>query len=581
MHLVLLETSGNQSFIFSTNKLRENVGASELTYRAGTQWLLEAVEQAGGPPGLWDENTWQLRRNLLNPQLNRAITDEGVIAEVILATSGKALLLVKTRECGQEIICKVTTKAIQYAPGLDLCGVISNHFEWEEERIGDVNRMLHERFDEVHANLPGPAMRFLRLPVVEDCATSGLPAAQLDRSDKNDAGPRSAVSRHKRAYRQKYATRMQALLDPDEAKIRFARNIEKLEEGSEWLAVIHADGNGLGEVFLNFGEYADCTHARQNRDYVNRYRRFSLGLDICTEKAFLKALTEMLRRDKDAWFEPRILPIVLGGDDLTVVCDGQAALQFTYDFLTEFEEQTGRNDLELVGDIIPYIAGEAFPSTRHLSACAGVAIVKPHFPFSAYYDLAEELIRSAKEVKRLIVHPDKQKHGQPVPWPCSAIDFHALYDSTATSLSEIRRKLRPDDGKTRIYGRPYVVTKPEKLKGAAEESQRWTEDHHWQKLRARVEKIQEQEDGRRKIPNSQLHDLRAGLHLGKSFADARFNLIRQRYQTESDKGIEVLAENNGTFFRPETIDEDGEEKKVWVTSLLDAMDAANFWGREE
>ncbi len=288
----------------------------------------------------------------------------------------------------------------------------------------------------------------------------------------------------------------------------------------------------------------------------------------------------MLKRDKDAWFKLPILPILLGGDDLTIICDGHAALQFTHDFLTEFEEQTARNDLELAGDIIPFIAGNAFKPARYLSACAGIAIVKPHFPFSAAYDLAEELIKSAKDVKKLIVHPDKQKHGQPVSWPCSAVDFHALYDSTATSLGEIRRKLTPDKV-TRIYGRPYVVTELEKLKGAKMKSPQWADKHHWQKLRESVEKIREQEDGHRKIPNSQLHDLRAGLHRGKGVANARFNLIRQRYQDEDDKGIEVLAESNGSLFREEIIEEDGKEKKVCVSSLLDVMDAANFWGREE
>lgn len=91
MHLILIETSGNQNYIFSTNKLRENVGASELTYRVGTQWVLKAVEEVGGPSGLWADNSAQFRRNLLNTQLNRPINEEGVLVEVIVATSGKAL----------------------------------------------------------------------------------------------------------------------------------------------------------------------------------------------------------------------------------------------------------------------------------------------------------------------------------------------------------------------------------------------------------------------------------------------------------------------------------------------------------
>jgi hypothetical protein len=41
--MVLVETAGNQKTIFQTNRLSENVGASELIYRVGTEYVLRAV----------------------------------------------------------------------------------------------------------------------------------------------------------------------------------------------------------------------------------------------------------------------------------------------------------------------------------------------------------------------------------------------------------------------------------------------------------------------------------------------------------------------------------------------------------
>ncbi|MDW8266683.1 MAG: hypothetical protein RMJ52_15275 [Gemmataceae bacterium] len=44
----MIETHGNQTNIFATNKLGENVGTSELTARVRTGFVLEAVKAAGG-----------------------------------------------------------------------------------------------------------------------------------------------------------------------------------------------------------------------------------------------------------------------------------------------------------------------------------------------------------------------------------------------------------------------------------------------------------------------------------------------------------------------------------------------------
>jgi len=585
LHLVLIETSGNQQYIFATNKLRENVGASELTYRVGTEWVLDAVEAVSGKK-IWADNSQQLRENLCNSDLNPLITRDGVEVEVIIATSGKALLLVKKSEVARKIVRQVTMKALEFAPGIDVCGVISNRFDWNDKSLGEVNEEIHKRFEEVRTSRPGPALRFLRLPVVTECKSSGLPASKWHDVDEKDAAARSVVNIRKWENREAYENRMQKLPGLSEMKVNFAKNVGKLEADCDWLAVIHADGNGLGEIFLKFGKHAGCQpdppvsdYRQLNETHVDKFRRFSLALDVCTEKAFLSSLEKLLERDVDVWFKLPILPLVLGGDDLTIVCDGKAALQFTEHFLTEFEKET-----EVAVDICQ-IAKVALGAPR-LSACAGIAIVKPHFPFSAAYDLAEELIKSAKQVKRIVIKPKNQESLPDEPWPCSAIDFHALYDSTASELEEIRGrkvegefrgKLVLDGGKTKLYARPYVVTDLDTLQKDKPKGLEWAESHHWRELEGRINAILQSDEAdteRRALPNSQLHDLRAGLFLGKDVANDRYQLISHRYEKANLKNFE--EKDGGIFFE----DSDSRKNQFNATKLLDAMDAANFWVKE-
>ncbi|MFM7857196.1 MAG: hypothetical protein ACKO96_36075, partial [Flammeovirgaceae bacterium] len=108
--------------------------------------------------------------------------------------------------------------------------------------------------------------------------------------------------------------------------------------------------------------------------------------------------------------------------------------------------------------------------------------------------------------------------------------------------------------------------------------QKWAEFHQWQELTKRVQALQarSKDDDRSNLPNSQIHELRSDLFLGREGADARYQLIRDRYL---DKGIQTLegnGEKQSLFLLQE---EDG--KSVYITALLDAIEAKEFLQSEE
>ena len=578
MHLVLLETSGNQNYIFSTNKLKENIGASELTYRAGTKCVLDAVAQIRKQASLWSADSEELRWNLLdlkqNPRLEgNGNTDSKV--EIIMATSGKALLLVSEEEIGKTIIRWATYAVLKDSPGVDLCGVISKSFEMGESgQLANAIKKVHLQFEEVKAKRPSMDMRFLRLPIVDECATSGLPAAELVKdiaTAKSTLRPYSAISMAKRKNHIYGEQRVAAMLRRYDPALKLSESLTFADaEETQWLAIIHADGNGLGEIFLSFDKHLlnliKEKHAIEaefvsDREYAERLREFSIALDICTEKAFVTALKATFLFKEQTTSLP-IAPLVLGGDDLTVVCDAQYALQFTVYFLKEFEKETTL--AQVVGGttitIVPELAKIALGVTR-LSSCAGIAIIKPHFPFSVAYHLAEQLLKTAKTIKTKVTNPENNK-----PYPCSAIDFHILYDSSGTDLDTIRKKQQVDNGQTLLYNSPYVVTDIDSI--PEENGKTWATRHDWNDLCSKAKALSPDQESDQelpsKLPNSQVHTLRSYLYMGREAADGYYQMIKGRYNFTN------LEDSEGSLFYKE------QDSDVHTTSLLDAMDVMAF-----
>ena len=407
--------------------------------------------------------------------------------------------------------------------------------------------------------IPGPDHRFQRLPVVENCKTSGLPASVLEPLP-GDAKPVpiSKVSKTKYDAADQGKLRLFELVKRRFEKAMMPDDLDKLErrfKDTSWIAIIHADGNGIGQIFMDFAKHCGGKDGSA-RDYLDKMRRFSCALDMCTESAFGRALEKMGDRlggeKKSEKISLPVLPLVIGGDDLTVICDGQYAVRMTRDFLEFFEEETSK--IDHLDGIIPEIAEKAFGAGR-LGICAGIAIVKPHFPFHSAYKLAVSLLDSAKSVKTKVL-------SNKTPFPTSALDYHVLYDSSGVELNQIRKKLIVDEGSTKLFSRPYIVSNLEGLPQTE-----WVSRRTFSLLKSRVEAMtaEDKDTKRRRLPNTQLHELRGGLFRGRKEADAIFGLIKGRYK---DAGIDILSGDGESLFC--------QEDREYHTGLLDSLDLVEF-----
>jgi hypothetical protein len=256
---------------------------------------------------------------------------------------------------------------------------------------------------------------------------------------------------------------MKALMELPERMV-WTRELDKLgrAEGSESaIAVVHVDGNAMGERF-----------EEASRKGLAAVRALSARVDHFTERALCDALQWVADSVDDGRFGPRaggfalyrgddgavfpVRPIIYGGDDLTLVCNGRIALDLAAKLLSAWHLQSG--DLAV-------------------HACAGVAIVGPHEPFSRAVDLAERLCRRAKRWQRDRGLTD-----------ASSLDW-ALCRSGETELETTPAR----------SARPYVV-----VGSAPEPFQRW-DWFRWEllwRLRAESGLHEAHPSGRRRIGNA-------------------------------------------------------------------------------
>ena len=451
-YLVMLQTNSNQPFIFSSPRLREQIGASfEITLLS--HWVKEEAEK------------------LLNPKLLPTsfwVSDSsGKVLVRFTETDGDP------KELAKRLIREVTLRALTDAPGLDVTGVF---IETSSDPVNpeDLNR-LDRAFSEYTLSRRPAAARFPQFPFLERGSESVLPASAslhdlnliqepLKPNDFDESSPLSLPSRVKRAFastsrkrqvddvkeqlaKQGKELKQEPEFDPTKLAAAF-QDGEESEDAKNMLSsvgVVHIDGNGVGAIMRDLGsahnraqETGVCVSADEvHTDPDDALQTFIMVVNKRLDQAVKDAIAL-------SWYDVQkltpdtvvpIVPVLVGGDDVTVYTDGRYAIPFAEAYIRHYEELTEKDEL-LKQLAVVAGANEAGP----LTASAGTAIVGRNFPFHIAYDLAEELVSRGKKL-------GKKKDTV----PCSTIDFHVLRDATV---------LDPDDTLDEYKGRtqrPFLI----------------------------------------------------------------------------------------------------------------------------
>lgn len=255
--LTMLETTGNQDHIFQTNKLAENVGASQQLVQIGQQDVINAVRP-------WLPNIATVA-DIKVAAKNPTIESWTHPVEIWYLSSGKALLFTTDREIGKQIVQSVTRKALTDYPGLVVRGAIVEITDWTIAELAKAVENVHRKMAMKRSQLPPAEARFQRLPIVAECKTSGLPAF----GENSEGTPVSCVVDEKRKAVLAAKVRLDKLAaraSVGEDQLRFELSIDRLEKWlteHRFLAVIHADGTGFGQLFQKFVDLRSFTPARQ------------------------------------------------------------------------------------------------------------------------------------------------------------------------------------------------------------------------------------------------------------------------------------------------------------------------------
>jgi hypothetical protein len=396
--LFVTQAKGIQEYVLGTDKLRDMLGATEL------------VEKLTG--------------EILQETLNAIGFRQDVDYKVLSRAAGSARIKFHRAESAGELAAIWPLVCSHATPGLEVYQTVQTfqnggflHTIREAEKALSLARGTHQ------AQLPvaGP-------PVERTARTGGAAVGMADLP----GGDREEVDAATRAKRNRQMSLKKSKNLPDVfVRMRFPAELANLVPDDfdqisgrdrEYLALIHADGNGLGQLFIRLEEHFKKNPGFPGEKIEAFYSSISEAITKVTQDSASSAREEIapLFPAEKRW---PVMPLVLAGDDLTLVTRADLAVPFVNSLLVKFEEFSVIALGSLKSEFPELQLGGVLP--ERLSSGAGIVFMKPGFPFAVAYTLCESIAKHAKQTAKKLAEKEDLASAS------SALAFHKI---TASSI---------------------------------------------------------------------------------------------------------------------------------------------------
>ena len=405
--LTILEVSQKQNYIFSSNKVRDNiVNSAVIAYVLGEEYIGKILQN----------------------------TDYVEEKNMVYSGGGHTILEFPDQETAKRMVALITKRIYCEFDGLTV---------FAKNEIFDDSEHLDKCLTELTKSLE--RKKSVRLASFHQ-GSYGIEKVDSGTMDIVEVAPDSSIEKSekriseekKKVEHTEYGVTAKEFTPDGYDPVYQFDELGGAKNDSNFISVVHIDGNGMGKRVEELYKVSSEKTWEESKELL---KNFSKSIDDDFKKSYKEMIKEVAYNLQEKGLNEKlslkdkkfpVRRIITAGDDICFVTEGRIGIECARIFIQKLTKKENKVD------------------KKRYAACAGVVIVHQKYPFYRAYELAEMLCSNAKKYGAQISPEDNGRR-------VSAIDWHIEFGELKDSLDEIRQSYTTFD-QNRLEMRPYIIS---------------------------------------------------------------------------------------------------------------------------